>query len=208
MTGDMIDRDWLHDFAMACRTVTLYGFEKTNNCILSTRVGLDVLTHYGLTAKPQPVRVVAWNEEGYRLYARQVPPSQWPDSAWAVGIEGTGASDKNFGGWDGHLVVLLRNPSRKRTLIDLTADQLDRPAKGIRIGGPLFMDLTPVWTPGDMLFAHYGQSPSMTIVGYEPQVNAGNWRSAPDWSDAEETNTVLVKAVIDVLDEKYPEGPA
>lgn len=202
-----INRQWLHDWAMVCRTLTLTEFTNVNTCILSTRIGLDVLHHYGLTARAQPVRVLAANEPAMGLILKKVPHSQWPDDAWSVGIEGTGVSDTNMHQWDGHLVILLRNPSRRRTLIDLTADQLDRPARNINIGGPVFMDLAPVWAPGDMLYTEIGQAPHRTIVGYEPQVNAGAWQTAPDWMDHAKTHQAMVDTLIQVLDTKYPNGP-
>lgn len=211
----MIDRGWLHDFALACRTTTFTQFKNTNNCILSTRLGVDVLKRYGLDAKAQPVIVAAFNREGYEMYARNVPPSQWPDDAWSVGVAGTGESDRDVRAWDGHLVVLLRNPpnaeGRKvRTLIDLTADQFDRPERGIYVGGPVFMDLTSTWTPHDPLFTTMGAgSPDdvRTVVLYKPQVNAGDWRSAPDWMGYPETHEDLVDTIVKVLDAKYPDGP-
>lgn len=202
----MIDRTWLHDWALACRLVTLSEFTTVNTCILTTRLGVEVLTHYGLSAKAQPVRVAAWNREGITLHLRKVPHSQWPESAWSVGIEGTGVSDRSTGAWDGHLVVVLRNPSRTRTLIDLTADQLSRPQRGIDISGPILMDLTPVWAPGDMLFTPPKEDGS--VLGYEPQVNAGGWRDAPDWSGKRDLHDVLVKEVIATLDEQHPDGPS
>lgn len=201
----MIDRAWLHRFALACRFVTLTQFHKTNNCILSTRLGVDVLQHYGVPARPQPVTVTAMNEEAYRLMAAGVPVPQWPDSAWSVGIEGTGKSDPATGSWDGHLVIVLRNPERTRTLIDLTADQLDRPHRGIDVGGPVFMDLKGLWTPQDPLYTVTDDTPgSRTIVTYRPLMTAGDWQAAPDWALYQDHHDELVAAVVKELGPEPP----
>lgn len=182
----MYDRAWLHEFALRTREVTL-AFAVENSCILSTRVGLTVLEHFGVKARAQPVTAAAYNEEGWRLASNRVPVSQWPQTAWAVGIEGSGISNSETRAWDGHLVLIVSNPSRTRTLIDLTADQMDRPARGIHIGGPVFMDIEGMWTPKDPRFTLWGEEEgaARTIVMYRPQVTAGSWKDAPDWAGSD-----------------------
>jgi hypothetical protein len=176
----MYAREWLHEFALVTRTYTLLGSYLQNSCILTTRVGLGVLERYGVKARAQAVTAVAFNREGWELASQNVPPSEWPDSAWAVGTEGTGKTDPETNAWDGHLVLVVRNPNRTRTLIDLTADQLDRPARGLPVPGPVFMDLPPVWTPDDPRFTFTGPSQE-AIISYRPQAKAGNWQDTPDW---------------------------
>lgn len=181
MTG-MYDRAWLHEFAMETRILTL-STAKQNSCILSTHVGLKVLEHFGVKARAQAVTVYAFNREAWDLSANGVPVTQWPESAWSVGIEGTGVSNQETKAWDGHLALIVSNPNRMRTLIDLTADQLDRPHKGINVNGPVFMDLKPLWSPNDPLFTVTGEEKGTpTIVMYRPLMKAGDWKEAPDWT--------------------------
>lgn len=205
----MINRFWLHEFAMTCRAVTLQNFETTNNCILSTRLGVKVLEHYGVNARPQPVTVHAFNLEAWELAEKRVPVSEWPEAAWSVGIEGTGKSDPETRSWDGHLVLIVKNPSRTRTLIDLTADQLDRPHKHINVGGPVFLDLTGTWTPrdplGTILDQQKGALGNPTIVLYRPQMTAGDWKDSPDWSSKHDLFDNMVRGVVKILGEAGPE---
>lgn len=176
----MYDRGWLHTFALVTRAVTLANAQQ-NSCILSTRIGLAVLDRYGINARAQAVIVGAFNREAWHLVDQQVPTDQWPASAHSVGIYGSGVSDPVTRSWDGHLVVMVRNPSRTRTLIDLTADQLDRPAKGIDVGGPVFMDLPAMWTPHDPSCTVVGADEAPTILMYRPLMKAGDWKQSPDW---------------------------
>lgn len=196
----MYDRGWLHEFALATRRVTLATGLVDNSCILSTRIGLEVLERHGVRAVAQAVRVAAYNTEGIRLFMQEVPHSEWPDSAWSVGIEGTGKVTPETKAWDGHLVLIVRNPNRTRTLIDLTADQLDRPHHNINVSGPVFIDLPPVgWTPHDPIYTTLGAeagAPDATVIGYYPLM-VGNWRSTPDWVRDPTERVDLVCALMD-----------
>lgn len=208
MSELMYDRKWLHDFALACRYATLEAGFEASNCIQVSRLGVDVLHRYGVDAKAQPVSVAAYTRKGYELQQRGVPISQWPDDAWSVGVMGTGKSDPDTRRWDGHLVIVVRNPNRKRTLIDLSADQMNRPQRGIHIEGPVFMDIEGLWSPKDPLFTLVGQNKPTgpTIVRYAPQVTGGGWKTSPDWLDKYEVHAELVAMVVRTLNEKYPEG--
>ena len=144
-----------------------------------------MLQRHGVVAQARAVKMVAYNVEGYRMVADNVPLEDWPKTAWAVGIEGTGATEAENKSWDGHLVIVVRNPNRKRTLIDLTADQMDRPQHGINIPGPVFLDLPSWWTPHDPTYTMLGAKAidrDATILGYWPQMTAGQWQITPDWA--------------------------
>jgi hypothetical protein len=185
-TAPRYDRAWLHRFALATRELMLLN-ARANSCILTTHVGLEVLDRFGIKARPQPVIAEAFNAVAARLRFGVDPPTplqDWPDEAWSVGISGTGVIAQESQTWDGHLVIVVRNPDRLRTLIDLTADQMDRPAKNINIGGPVFTDLPKVWTPRDPTYTMLTPAdPQATVIGYRPLAQAGDWRTSRDWTE-------------------------
>jgi hypothetical protein len=202
-----VTRDWLHRFAAATREATLSALSDTNTCVFTTRIGVEVLHRYGVLARPQPVFVGVYNREGWDLSNAGVPVSQWPDTAHAVGVS---EHQHNAGGsgWDGHLVLMVRLPGKPRTLIDLTADQFDRPGNGLHVGGPVFMDIPTgsEWTPHDPLFTPLGQrgTPDPTIIGYRPMPPAHEasrqWRTTTDWMCPEEVVEVFVSRIRSELD--------
>lgn len=178
------NREWLHQFALATRAWTLQNAVR-NSCVLSTRIGIEVLARYGIQARPQPVIVVAANEEGARLALQNVPVADWPPTAHSVGVMGSGTSNPDANRWDGHLVIVLRNPSRLRTLIDITSDQFSRPERGIQIGGPVFMDITGLWSPQDPLSTAAGADGN-ALITYWVNMQGGNWRETRDWTRSDD----------------------
>lgn len=166
---------------------------KTDRCILSTRVAIEVLAAFGVTARPQPVSVLAFNPEAYKLLEegtseqelaaimRAIPKDQ-PGGPWSVGVICTGEVDRVNSRYTGHLVALV---DRERpfqaggdVLIDLSLPQVNRPHKHIQLG-PLAMYYNPaIWDAGQQV----GQVlESGTLVTYE-RANDTNWATAPDWT--------------------------
>lgn len=171
---------WLGDFALATRHLTIASFTRANTCVASSRLGLAVLERFGIAGRPQPVLVGAFNAEAWELATSGVPIERWPVSAHSVGVAGTGATTRVPGDlrWDGHLVLIVRRPGRTRLLVDLTADQLGRPERGIVVPGPVLLGLPQLWTPKDPGLAQLKEG---TVVAYRPNVSDRSWRDAPDW---------------------------
>lgn len=205
MTTSTVDRAWLHRFARLTRLATLSTVSIANTCILTTRIGLSVLERAGIKAIAQPVFVAVYNREGYRLTQEQVPVSQWPDNAHSIGVDQSNLF-KGDGGWNGHLVLVLRIPGQPRTLIDLTADQFDRPAKGINVSGPVFMDIATAapWTPRDPLFS-IDREDKEILLSYRPMPPkhpaANTWRNSPDWKVPEDRLTAYTDSILAKIDE-------
>lgn len=195
-----IERQWLHDFATTVRATTLSNFEARNSCIVSTRLGLMVLEAVGIKARAQAVHVLVMNLKAWRLSQDRVPVEQWPDDAWSVGV-----NDRAEGtGWSGHLVVMARTLETPRLLIDITADQFDRPARDMVVGGPVIMGVTGVWTPRDPLatVAPSREDPQV-VVEYTP-VAPGmptftSWRETPDWLLPEEPLRDAARRIVEGL---------
>lgn len=114
-------------------------FVKTNACILASRTLIEVLAYHGLKSAPMAVNAMAYNDAMWEILG--TPPENWTANAWSVGasndprMRGTFRTDKT-GGYAGHLVVVTR-----RSYVDLTANQFDRPHKGIVTGSPLIVGL-------------------------------------------------------------------
>lgn len=216
-------RPWLHAFALAARSATLDLFTNVNTCIASTLIGAHALGRFDIKATPTSVWVEAINAKAYRLREAGVHPSQWPGDAWSVGIrpgmratdvvaDHRGADGKPHG-WDGHLVLVLRRgPGTPRTLIDLTADQLDRPARAINVGGPVFMDIPAgaPWTPQDPLSTVMGGRDELsdptanpTALTYWPAPpgapESRAWKTAPDTRWLSDPAEPEVAAIIDAV---------
>lgn len=193
-------RPWLHDFALVTRRATYDNFEKVNSCILSTRIGVEVLTRFGLKARAQPVNVLVQNLKAYHLTEQRVPVPEWPDDAWSVGVEP--GQQARPGHWNGHLVIVLRQPGEPRVLIDLTADQFDRPERDLKVAGPVFMNIADTWTPQDPLatIVKDDADQPQTIVSYMPMPPGDpayrTWHDAPDGKgDVTEFATAIEKVL-------------
>lgn len=102
---------------------------RADSCIVSTAIGIDVLTAFGILAEPLPIKTSIFNtpyvkriESGSEFPNRETL-IRWgqEDGSYSVGI-GYGENQPNK--WAGHLVILAEN----QWLIDLSIDQANRPA--------------------------------------------------------------------------------
>jgi hypothetical protein len=110
-----------------------------NSCILASRTIIEVLRYHGIKAEALAVNAMAYNDEMWEILGS--PPEHWTPRAWSVGCSndprtsGTFRNDRS-GGYAGHLVVVTR-----RSYVDFTADQFDRPFRDIVTGSPLIVGL-------------------------------------------------------------------
>lgn len=206
-------REWLHGFAIATRMYTRTKWETVNTCVLSTRIGIGVLGRFGVTSRPMPVYVSVHNIAAWHLTKDKVPISQWPPHAHSVGIHET-SNVIGGGGWNGHLVLILRQDpagGAPRLLIDLTADQFDRPIRNLLVGGPIFMDIAAnaAWTPEDPLFTVTGASKGdpEAVLSYRPMrpgtPAASEWKHANDWIQKQEQVAEAVEEIVGRLPAVY-----
>lgn len=166
------------------RSIILERF-KPSSCIASTRIGIDVLRGFGLRSYPIATRVVAYNAAAARLVTARVPVDEWPDEAWSVGIQGSGVS--KAGEWDGHLVIGLRDSDGREGVLDLSADQMSRPTRGLEITPILFHP--PTWPFGATLA-------NGVVIAYG-KIKSRSFKSSPDWSKDRARPSVL--AIMDRL---------
>lgn len=108
-----------------------------DSCIASTRIGIDVLRYFGVTAKPIPVSVTIFNEdarrileeEGIEAVATAVQGRETLDigGPWTLGL---GVSTPNHAPGPGHLAIAIPH---HLTIVDLSLDQANRPRKNIAL---------------------------------------------------------------------------
>lgn len=156
-------------------------FGKRNNCLLSTRVVMEIGQRVGVALSPLPVQMIVCNEQwATHVEALKCSPTDgdgaaWAklDNSWAVGVGYRGASGPAANGWDGHMVV--RSTS---WFADFSVNQAERPERGIITGEAFIGEIPnrPVWT---------FQNNHGTLIRYAPHVADTRFRHAPDWTERE-----------------------
>jgi hypothetical protein len=141
----------------------------TNCCVLASKVLVVSFTEAGFDAWVEPTYAIAENREGVAWRSR--PMSEWPPSAWSVGIE---PGRIEFGSYPGHLIVMCKVDGELH-LVDGAAGQFSRPAKQMTIPSVLAFPAT-VWPHG----AQYNAGP--WVLSYS-QAHIGNLhRVGNDWT--------------------------
>jgi hypothetical protein len=153
-----------------------------NSCILSTRIAIDVLDHFGIDAEPLVVRATVSNAVFARLCVEhgELPDGPLMDrweqehGAWVLGLgvpapPGTVPLPR---GWPGHLVAVVQ----RRLLLDLSLDQVNRPERGIGLG-PLILPCRPDFLAGRQPFATL---PGGCLVLYDAFPDDRSWHNSPD----------------------------
>lgn len=113
-----------------------------NVCVLATRIAGHVFAELGVPARPLPVKLMVLNaemQERTSAIGQLQPPSEEAAEEWRRAgaksiLIGYGSPDpvlapRRFRGYDGHLVCVVR----EKWLLDLTLDQANRPADGIKV---------------------------------------------------------------------------
>ena len=148
------------------------------SCVLNCKVALDALARFGVKAAPLCVDVGAFNAQAWRLYNADVPVDQWPADAYSIGTDAGLPVDPANGKWSGYLVLIAGD-----RLIDVSLDQLSRPAYGIVLE-PRTVGFQTGWgKDGDQLGVEI--PPRGVMVKYVVNATADTWRRAPDWQDSD-----------------------
>ena len=161
--------DLLQPVADAAREAVLERCEP-KSCIATTRVVIETLRYFGVQARPWAVNFRVFTPSAWQATLDGVPVADWPEDAWSAGM--TAATDEQVG----HVVATAAG-----CLIDASADQIGRPAKGIPPVAPLVFRLPDDWDPApgrDAVLVEaegchlvYGASGSRVYATQSP-----NWR--------------------------------
>lgn len=149
-------------------------------CVLGTRVVIETLSYFGVTARPWTCRVVVLNEIAAVGFLQGRPwPDIFADGGMSIGQGGSGGFKEDGVTWDGHLVALVDDwPEGELTgtlLVDSSFKDYARPHLGIhtfplRATVPREMITKRVVLPLE----------ANGIAMYEP-IQSDLWRTAPDW---------------------------
>lgn len=191
-------RSWL----MQVATTTTQEFRASyvtpeqNHCIEWARVQQLALEALGVRSRAVPVEVMAGNEAAAAQLFDNSPmtPALEAKGAWTVGV----THQVQGSGWPGHLVLAVSVPDGGgRVLLDGTAGQFSRPAKGMSVPDGLMLTLPSLWV--EPVYAR----PQTGIIRYSPmppQVDAARtWRESPAW-----TNPVLPELAAAIADQCTP----
>lgn len=173
-------------------------------CVLSTRVGIDVLDYFGVEAEPQPVAVTVGNATWWEVAARISngwrPTEEELDGSGAryvqVDTEGPGRIQKDGSrGWPGHLVISLRKWSD--TLVDLDIGQFYRPQKSIVVPRAVALGVGPEFWSGKAASFLFEEG---TGAVYEQLVPSRSFREGADWKRKNPITGKVIRRIREELD--------
>lgn len=160
------------------------------SCILAARVGQEVLAYFGHRAEPMPVAAGILSPV-VAAYADAHPDEVITlEKVVALGGHSIGTdpgSTVNGRGWNCHM--LLHLPER-RTVLDLTLDQYNRPAHDINL------DALVGFYEGDEAPTEFLFSKAGCRIYYRQHPEQTSYRQAPDWRRAREAGIgTLIRTV-------------
>jgi hypothetical protein len=98
------------------------------NCIVASRVGVEVLRYFGIPARTLPCEAYAYNPAAWRVMAYRDEPTVAGALVVARSTPPSGGTRRSEGGWWGHMVILLDSGE---TMLDLDLRQFRREAAGV-----------------------------------------------------------------------------
>lgn len=177
-----------------CDALYEQGYEPSA-CILGTRVLIDVLAYFGVEGSALPVRVLVLNQAGAEQMEKGIPISEWPDEAWSVGVDDRNPDNPTVeearAKWrfPAHLVVQANG-----YLLDPTADQMDRPQRGLRVLGSVAAQLPDDFFDGGYVGLHDPNTGTRMFYSPSP-LRPHTWKSAPDWTKDHKRKPLVAAAI-------------
>ena len=177
------------------RRTILESGARRDSCILSTRVVCVLAQTLGFRAIPMTVEAIGMNKPlaDYTREHGQAPD----DSRMAEFAEKgarfivLGARDDRIaepGMWAGHLCALVSTEGH-RVLIDLSADQADRPHKRIHLTGPLHVEVGRDWEKGEEMAALNLDEDGLMLWRAIPDDDT--YTTSPDWTEDDRVSITL-----------------
>lgn len=168
---------------------------KLDTCVLSTRIGYDILSYFGIEAKPVVVRAMAFNQKWEKI-AQEHPdrladpdPNKWNDplfeGAWSVGIDERDHREK--GRWPGHLVLHL--PGETSYLLDLTVSQFRREQYDMLFPDVLLHEVPASFLDCEPFILEYGPA----TIGYVYRPGVTSYRQGSDWKGRNHLSGQLIR---------------
>jgi hypothetical protein len=197
-----ISPDFLFGALIGIGRPTILRVARPDSCILSTSIGIDVLTRFGCEAWPLPIKTIVGNQAWAERYEAEGMPmrpeigQRWfAEGAHSVGI---GYSDGNTAGsWGGHLVIVaLPQKDAEPCIIDLSLDQATRPEKDLLVE-PFWGRVEPDFLKGKSVAKT--RFPNGCVALMEATPDDQSYRQSPNWKDHR------VKALITVIESRMRE---
>lgn len=164
------------------RPIILTAFRK-DSCIVSSRIGQEVLAYFGVKAEARACIVQAMNPGCWAAYERGEEPD-WPGGDWGVVIGKPGEPEEP-GRVNYHVALEVEGGF----LLDLSIDQASRPHKGI--------PLEPFWAPiiGDLHngHTHVLERDDGCVITY--RLLDRDFSQAPDWKDRARRKPLVGQAI-------------
>lgn len=165
-------------------------------CIVSTRVGVEVLQHFGIAAEAIPVRVAAANAIFIRYRTALNRGTLSPEEikkrgARLIITDDECLEDHGPLSWPGHLVVGL--PATNQ-IIDLDVSQFSRP--GIIVPRAVSVWVKPQWWKGDMESTYPLKEGG--LITYLRLRKFTPWQDTKDWSDTLRWKPIVRKTIKDI----------
>lgn len=194
----MTSAECIGEISLTIRGMILTNFQLVNSCIETTRLSLMVFEHFGIKARAQSVKVAIMNREAWEHIERQGDPKVFPPRAHALSVGHSGGVEP--GGWNGHLVTMIQEQPRR--MVDISADQFNRPGK-VLVPGPMMMTIdSSTWTPQDSTFMT--AEGGATVLDYRPfapgDARGNEYKNSPAWSENSETFAEIARACIEMLE--------
>jgi hypothetical protein len=153
-----------------------------DQCITGGRVAFEILRYFGAARQAVAAEVIA---------ATTLGGSKISGGGITLTPDGLGEFDSK---WDGHLFIIADN----QWIIDVTADQLDRPQFKLVMGGPLVVEtfgVKPV--PGTVYPASRidKEDPEASVEVQYTVTASTVWRSFRPWKDERQWKPIVATAI-------------
>lgn len=176
-------------FLWQVRKMILDSGAKPSSCICCTKVFIELATTVGLEAHPLTVETSVFNPIfADHIEKHGLDPS--PEDMKRLGDAGgrfvvLGARDdheREPGMWPGHLVAVLRARGKPITVVDLSIDQANRPAKDINIADPLVFGVPDDFVKGTSVATGLvGTKAGKICFVYRAFPDDRSYEVSPDW---------------------------
>lgn len=150
-----------------------------DRCLNATRIVVEVMKRFSLSAQPTSVIATAMNgvyADRVRNMGREptkVDVEEWIRiGGWAVGIDTQAAED---GKWAGHLVAVVG----KDWLVDAASGQFSRPDRNLTVPDVFAGAVGPRWLKGKE-GANF-QGPDGSVLCYRVREGDSSWVKQPGW---------------------------
>lgn len=153
---------------------------RPNCCVNGTRIAIEVLARFNISAKPMATRTATFNAPAWVHTLNQLRGTSEPIPEGDAYMGDAGSGDATGPGWDGHLVCVAGD-----YLIDAAMGQFHRPERGICIPSQSMAHKQP----RERLAGFLAGSETIIVeerqhgaaVVYEPHLDDDGFRAFSGW---------------------------